>query len=87
MSDYASAIARIEANTEAIVARLDRLNGTVAKHEQRLGSIEMQHATELGQRKAPGSTWERVLMLVTLIAVLWTAWSTHIQAVSAAVHK
>ena len=87
MEDHGAAIARIEANTDAIVQRLDRLNGTVARHEKRLNEIDQAHAAEAGERRGRGNIGERALMILTCLAAVWAAWSSHIQAVSAAVHK
>lgn len=74
--DHTAAIARIEANTEAIVERLDRLNGKVAKHEASINDHALYHARSDGRRDGRRWSVERAVMLLTLAAVLWQAYSS-----------
>lgn len=53
-------LASLDTKVEGINERLDKLNGSVARHETRIGSIEKAHNVEDGAKKA-NSTWMKIL--------------------------
>jgi hypothetical protein len=55
--DVAHSLGRLEAGVEGIHSRLDKLNGSVARHEKRIGDIERW-------------MWRSIGGLVVLVALL-----------------
>lgn len=69
----AESLGRLEAGVSGINDRLDKLNGSVARHEKRLGDLEtrdaVQEAKEATREKADKNWRETLVPIVKLLMV------------------
>ena len=71
---HSDSLARIEEKLESIDARFARLNGSVARHEEAIISINLKAAEEKGRR---GGVNMVAVWAVTMLGLVFAGWQSH----------
>lgn len=67
-NDILLQLGKMSATLDAILARLDKINGSVARHEEEIGSLKMSASIEQGIRKGRSSVFESLKPAIYVIA-------------------